>query len=93
MDEVADIQEITYNRKRKTIVKRTTRKRSLTLDSSILITTEEKLINTEHANKSELINGGMEITYSTLDRERKYEKDLVVALKDLEHLCHLGKYY
>jgi hypothetical protein len=41
VDEVVDIQEITYDRKRKSIMKRTTKKRRLTLDSSILITTEE----------------------------------------------------
>jgi hypothetical protein len=55
VDEVTDIQEIAYDRKRKSIMKRTTKKRRLTLDSSILITTEEKLISTEHAKTSELI--------------------------------------
>jgi hypothetical protein len=28
-----------------------------------------------------------------LDRERRVEKELFVALKDLEHLRHLEKYY
>jgi hypothetical protein len=42
---------------------------------------------------SELIGAGMEITDATLDRERKDEEDLVAALKELEHLCHLVKYY
>jgi hypothetical protein len=35
----------------------------------------------------------MTITYATLDRERKEEEELVVALKELEHLRHLVKYY
>jgi hypothetical protein len=35
----------------------------------------------------------MTITDATLDRERRDEKDLVAALKDLELLCHLEKYY
>jgi hypothetical protein len=74
-------------------VKRTTKKRRLTLDSSILITTEEKLIITEHAKTSKIIDAGMAITDATLDRERKYEEDLDAALKDLEHLRHLEKYY
>jgi hypothetical protein len=55
MDEVADIHAIAYDRKRKYIMQRTTKKRRITLDHSILITTEEKLINTEHAKTSELI--------------------------------------
>jgi len=41
------------------------------LDSSILITTEEKLISKEHARMFELIGMGMEIIDATLDRERK----------------------
>jgi hypothetical protein len=93
MDEFADIQDIAYDRKKKSIMKRTIKKRRLTLESSILITTEEKLISTKHAKTSELINVGMEITNATLDRERRYEEELATALKELKHLCHLEKYY
>jgi hypothetical protein len=50
MDEVVDIHAITFDRKRKAIMQRTTKKRRITLD-------------------------------------------LAVALKELEHLCHLVKYY
>jgi hypothetical protein len=71
VDEVADIQAISYDQKRKSIMKRTTKKRRLTLDHSILITTKEKLISTEHAKTSELIDTGMEITDATLDREKR----------------------
>jgi hypothetical protein len=74
-------------------MKRTTKKRRITLDISILITTKEKLITTEHAKRSELIDAGMAITDATLDRERRDEKEMVTALKELEHLCHLEKYY
>jgi hypothetical protein len=42
---------------------------------------------------SELIDTWIEITNSTLDRAGKVEEELVVALKKLEHLCHLEKYY
>jgi hypothetical protein len=93
VDEVVDIQAISYDWKRKSIVKRTTKKRRLTMDHSILITIEEKMINTEHAKTFELISAGMEITYATLDREKRDEEDLVAALKELENLRHLAKYY
>jgi hypothetical protein len=93
VDEVADIHAIAYDRKRKAIVQWTTKKRRITLDHSILITTEEHLINTEHAKTSELIGIGMEITDATLDRAKRDEKELVATLKELEHLCHLAKYY
>jgi hypothetical protein len=93
VDEVADIQAISYDWKRKSIMKRTTKKRRLPLDHSILITTEEKLISTEHTKTSKLIDAWMEIIDATLDRVKKDEKELVVVLKELEHLHHLMKYY
>jgi hypothetical protein len=64
-------------------MKRTTNKRRITLDISILITTEENLIIIEHAKTSELINVGINITDATLDRARRDEKDLADALKEL----------
>jgi hypothetical protein len=93
VDEVTNIQAITYDRKRKSIMKRTTKKRRLTLDNSILITTEEKFLNKDHTKTFELIGVGMAITDATLDRARRYEKEMAIALKELEHLCHLEKYY
>jgi hypothetical protein len=93
VDEVVDIHAITYDQKRKSIMQRTTKKRRITLDRSILITTEENMINTEHAKTSELIGAGMEITDATLDREKRDEEELVASLKELEHLRHLEKYY
>jgi hypothetical protein len=74
-------------------MKRTTKKRRLTLDNSILITTEEKLIRMEHDRTSEIIGVVMKITYATLDRARKDEDELVVVLKEFEHLCHFSKYF
>jgi hypothetical protein len=90
---VADIQEIAYDQKRKSIMKRTTEKRRLTLDSSFLITIEEKLLNTKHTKMSKLIDRGMDITDATLDRERREKMELATTLKELEHMCHLEKYY
>jgi hypothetical protein len=65
VDEVANIHAIEYDQKRKDIVQRTTKKRRITLDRSILITTVEHLIKKYHANTSELISTGMEITDAT----------------------------
>jgi DNA repair ATPase RecN len=93
VDEVSDIQAITYDRKRKVVMRRTTKKRRLTLDSTLLITTKETLLNTENAKTTELIGVGMAITDATLDREKRDEKELVSAKKELDHLCHLAKYY
>jgi len=54
---------------------------------------EENLINTEHAKTYELIGAGMAILYATQDRAKRDEEESVVSLKELEHLCHLAKYY
>ena len=74
-------------------MRRTTKKRRLTLDSSILIIMEETLLNTKHTKTYELIDIGMVITDATLDRAKRDEKELTIALKELDHLRHLEKYY
>ena len=55
VDEFTDIHAIAYDWKRKSIVQRTTKKRRITLDHSIHITTVEKPINTKYAKTYELI--------------------------------------
>jgi hypothetical protein len=91
--EFADIHANAYHWKRKYIMHRTTKKSRITLDCSILITTEEKPINTDHAKTSQLINTGMAIIDATLDRMKRDEEELATTLKELEHLHHLDKYY
>jgi hypothetical protein len=55
-------------------MKITTKKRRLALDSTILITTEEMLLDTENVKMTELIGAGMAITDATLDREIRDER-------------------
>jgi hypothetical protein len=90
VDEVEDIYVISYDQKRKAIVQRTTKKRRITLDHSILVTTEENLINTTDAQTFELIGVGKALSDATLDRAKRDEKELATALKELEHLRHLA---
>jgi len=54
---------------------------------------EENLIKIDHDKTSKLIDVGMEITDVTLDRAKRDEKELVIAMKELEHLHDLEKYY
>jgi hypothetical protein len=93
VDEVADIYVISYNQKRKAIIQRTVKKRRITLDHSILVTTEENLINISYAQMTELIDMGKALLDDTLDRARRDEKELATVLKELEHLHHLAEYY
>jgi DNA repair ATPase RecN len=93
VDKVVDIQVITYDKLRKVVMRRTTKKRRLTLDNTLLITTEETLLNTENAKTTELIRARMDRIDAMLDREKKDEKELAAAKKEMDHLCHLAKYY
>jgi hypothetical protein len=81
VDEVDDIYGISYDQNMKAIIHRTTNKRRIMLDHSILITTEENLINTENSRTSKLLSMGMALSNATLDRAKRGEKEMVIALK------------
>jgi hypothetical protein len=70
MDKVADIYVISYDRKRKAIIQRNTKKSRIMLDRNILITTEENLINTENARTLELLGMGMAISEATRGKSK-----------------------
>jgi hypothetical protein len=68
------------------MMKRTIRKRKLTLDSTLFITTKETLFDTENTRMTELIRAGMAITDATLDREKRDEREVASMRKELDHL-------
>jgi hypothetical protein len=86
IDEVIYIQEISYDRKKKTVMRRIVKKRKLTLDSTFLITIEDTLFNIEKAKMTELIGVGMAITDATLDMEKRDEREVASMKKELDHL-------
>ena len=63
------------------------------MDQSIVVTTEENLINTTYSRTSELIGVGKSLSNVAQDRARRDEKELVDTREELEHLRHLVKYY
>jgi hypothetical protein len=63
------------------------------LDQSIVVTIEENLINIVYARTSELIGVGKTLSDLTQDKYRRDEKEIDDILEELEHLCHLVKYY
>jgi hypothetical protein len=93
VDEVTVIQAITYDRKRKVVMRSKTKKRRLMLDNTLLITIEETLLNTENAKTIELIGVGMDITDAKMDKVKRDEKELETVKKELDHFLHLAKYY
>jgi hypothetical protein len=59
---------IHYDRKMKVVMRRKTKKRRLMLDNTLLITTDETLLDIENAKITKLIGAGVSITDATLDR-------------------------
>ena len=93
VDEVFDIQAISYERKSKFLMRRTIKKRKLTLDNTLFITTEETLFDIENAKMTELIGAGMDITNATLDMEKGDEREVDEMKKEMDHLRHQAEYY
>jgi len=58
-----------------------------------VVTTEENLINTSDARTFELIGVGKSLSDATQDKAKRDEKELADTQEELEHLCHLVKYY
>jgi hypothetical protein len=58
-----------------------------------MVTTEENLIITAYARTSELIGIGKSLSDSSQEKVRRDEKELTDTQEELEHLCHLVKYY
>jgi hypothetical protein len=81
VDEIVDIQELSYERKRKVVMRRTTNKRKLTLNNTLLITTKETLFDTKNAKRNELIGACMAITDANLGRERRDEREIATMKK------------
>jgi hypothetical protein len=69
------------------------KRRRITLDQSIVVTIEENLINIADTRTSELISVGKSLSDATQDRAKRDEKELADTQEELEHLCHLVKYY
>jgi hypothetical protein len=93
VDEIVDIQVIAYEWKRKAMMRRTIKKRKLTLNSTLFITTKDTLFDTESAKMTELIRAGMDINDAALDRKKKDEREVASMKKELEHLRNQVEYY
>jgi hypothetical protein len=81
IDEINDIRAIDYDRKRKFVMRRVTKKRRLMLNSKLLVTIEEMLLDTKNSKINELIGEGMDITNATLDKAIRYENEIVTMKK------------
>jgi hypothetical protein len=93
VDEVINKQVIFYDRKRKSIMRRKTKKRRLMMDNTLLINIEEKFLNTENVKTTKLIGIDMDMNDATLDQVNQDEKELATKNKELDYMHHMVKYY
>jgi hypothetical protein len=73
VDEVVHVQAIAYDRKIQLVVKRVVKKRIITLDSVVMITTEETLLDVGQSNIIELLGESMAISSASIDKASEYE--------------------
>jgi hypothetical protein len=93
VEEVVDLESFSYDKKKKSIVKRTHRKRKTTLDNGVLCTSEEVIIDTKKAKMSQLYSTGMAISHASFDKEIMEERELEQARSEIASLKHQVQYY
>jgi hypothetical protein len=67
---LSDLEMIAYNKRKKVIVKQTQKRKKVDLDTTILCTTEEQVIDTKRARLSDLLSTGLAISHATMDKAR-----------------------
>jgi hypothetical protein len=70
------------------VVKRTSRKIKLTLDSTIVVTIEETVFDAKKAKVRKLLGAGMAIYDATIDRAKEDEREVEAMRRELENLRH-----
>jgi hypothetical protein len=93
VEEVANLESFAYDRKRRSIVKRTQRKRKITLDNSVLCTFEEVIINTKKEKMSQLFSVGLVISHASLDKVVAKERELEQVKQEVASLKYQVQYY
>jgi hypothetical protein len=63
------------------------------MDSGILCTSEEVILDAKRAWMSELVSTGISISHASLDKAMEEEKELEYARKELASLQHQVQYY
>jgi len=69
MDKVANLEIFSYDKKHNSIVRITHRKIKVTLDSGVVTTTEEVIIDTNKDKESQLYYEGLAISHASYDKE------------------------
>jgi hypothetical protein len=71
LDEVVDIEAITYDKKIQVSVRRTSRKRKLNLDNTMVMTVEETLLDAKKDKVNEMLGAVVAISHATIDKSKE----------------------
>lgn len=88
-----DLEMIDYNRRKQVIVKQSQKRKKIDLDTTILCTIEENMIDTKRARLSGLLSIGLAITYPIMDRARYEVEEIQNQGKQISLLENQVKYY
>jgi hypothetical protein len=70
MEEVVDLELIAYNKRKYAMMKQTHKIKKANLDTSILCTIEEPMIDTKKTRFNDLLSVGIAISYATMDKAK-----------------------
>jgi hypothetical protein len=76
LDEVGKLESISYNNRRKNIIKRVQRKRKISLHIFIMFITKNPILDTKKEKISELLFVGVMISHATIDEARDDEREV-----------------
>jgi len=77
------LESFAYDKKKKSIVKTTHRKRKTTLENHVLCTLEEVTMDTKKAKMSQLYSVGMTVSHASLGKEIMEERELEQARSEI----------
>jgi len=83
LDEVVDIEAITYDKKIQVSVTRASRKRKLNLDNTMVMTVEETLLDAKKDKVNEMLGAVVAISHATIDKEREDDREVVAMRIEL----------
>jgi hypothetical protein len=76
VEKVVDMYSFAYDKKRRSIMKMTSRKKNIALDMSVLFTSKEVIIDTRKEKMSYLFSVSLAISHASLDKTIAEEREM-----------------
>jgi hypothetical protein len=76
VDEVADLELFSYDQNKNFIVRKTHKKRKLTMDSEAVIITEKVIIDTKKGKERQIYSMGLVVSHASYEQVMMEEREL-----------------